>query len=75
MRRKKLGFYIGILILIFLAGSYFIKISIDQGANYNTKSPLLGVIIFHSPIVLIIYLMIIVIFIWLNFKNKNKNKM
>ena len=56
---SKPKFYTGLIILTFLILSYFIKINIDSGSNYETTDTLLGIIIFHSPIILLVYLSII----------------
>jgi len=54
--KNKLLFYLGILILVILAISYFIQIE-TSGTNYIISTPLLGILIFHSPIVLIVYIL------------------
>lgn len=64
--------YIGIAILSILLISFFIKIPIDSGANYITVSPLLGIIIFNSPIVLAAYIAIALFFIYKAFGKKIK---
>ncbi len=53
---SKPKFYAGIVILALLGVSYFIKLNVDSGTNYQTTDTLLGVIIFHSPFILLIYL-------------------
>ncbi len=50
--------FTGITILIVLAISYFIKITADTGANYETTDSLLGALIFHNPFMLLVYLAI-----------------
>jgi len=55
---SKSKFYAGITIIALLAISYFIKIKVDVGSNYEITDSLLGIIIFHSPIALIIYIAI-----------------
>ena len=57
MTNKKY-FFLGILIFLVLILSYLIKFDIDAGANYNIEERLLGVIIFHNPFILGIYLLI-----------------
>lgn len=62
--------WLGAAVLLFLIISYFIKINIEQGANYIIKSSLLGVLIFNNPFVLGIYILISVIFIVKGFKKE-----
>jgi len=62
--------YLGIGILAFLAISYFLKINIDSGANYLIKDSLLGIVIFHNPFILAIYVLIAVVLIVKNFRIK-----
>ena len=59
---KKL-FYTGITILAILIISYFLKFKVDEGANYEVIDTLLGTIIFHNPIIFMIYLIIALTFI------------
>ena len=61
--KRKMYFSLGIIILLFLAISYFIRINTDQGNNYIVKSSLLGVIIFNNPFILGIYIFVGVILI------------
>ena len=56
---SKPKFCIGIIIATILIISYFIKINIDEGTNYQIQDTLLGIIIFHSPIIFSIYLAVI----------------
>lgn len=59
---KKVGFFIsGLVILTILIASYFIKIEIDSGQNYILQTPFLGVIIFHNPFILALYILITII--------------
>ena len=60
---SKSRFYTGIAILIILIMSYFIKMSVESGSNYETQDTLLGILILHKPIFLIVYLIIAVILI------------
>ena len=56
---KRNGYFwsgIGILVLLILL--YFFKINVDAGGNYNVQDSLLGVIIFHNPFILAIYIVI-----------------
>jgi len=65
---SKPKFFTGIIILIILIISYFIKINVEIGANYKTLDTLLGAIIFHNPIILLIYIIISLALILLAFK-------
>ena len=56
--QSKPKFFIGITILAILIISYFIKINVESGANYQTSDSFLGIIIFHNPFVLLVYLAI-----------------
>ena len=48
----------GIFILLFLVLAYFIPLELDSGDNYVVEDTLLGVVIFHSSIVFLLYLTI-----------------
>ena len=61
--KNKFFFYAGILIIIFILLSYFIKVGIDNGENYLVKSSLLGLIIFYNPFILALYILIAAILI------------
>ncbi|MEK6925463.1 MAG: hypothetical protein AABW71_04480 [Nanoarchaeota archaeon] len=61
---NKLKFYFGILIILFLLFSYFISVNVESGANYIVTDTLLGIIIFHSLFVFIVYLIIAIFFIF-----------
>ena len=61
--KRKIYSIIGIVILAFLAISYFIKINIDSGANYIVKDSILGLVIFHNPFILAIYILVAVVLI------------
>jgi len=63
MKNKKISFWVGIIIALFLTLSYYIKISVDSGANYVVKDSLLGIIIFHSPLILALYAIIVLILV------------
>lgn len=65
---NKFRFYIGLLIVLFLVASYFLKIEIDSGANYTVTDSLLGIIIFHSFFVLVAYSLIALFFLVTGFK-------
>jgi hypothetical protein len=49
--------WLGILIIVFLIISYFIKINVDSGDNYVTQDSLLGIAIFHNPFILGLYIL------------------
>ena len=66
--KQKTYFYIGIIILLILLISAFIKIPVESGSNYNITAPLLGILIFYSPIVLGAYIIIASILIFLGLK-------
>ncbi|MBI3334229.1 hypothetical protein HYZ97_01975 [Candidatus Pacearchaeota archaeon] len=53
---------LGACILFLLGISYFITLPSDSGSNFVTQERLLGVLIFHNPFVLGIYL---VLALWL----------
>jgi hypothetical protein len=65
----------GIIILIFLFTSYFIKVEVDSGANFIIEDSILGIIIFHNILFLGIYVMcgIFLILIGLS-RRKNEKK-
>lgn len=69
MKMHEGKFYLGVAILVFLAISYFIKFPIEQGANYITKSSLLGILILNNPFVLVFYIFVSVVFIAKGLKN------
>jgi len=46
----------GIVWFVFLGLSYFIQLETDSGENYIINDTLLGIIIFHNPYVLGIYI-------------------
>jgi len=66
--KQKTYLYIGIIILLLLLISAFIKLPAESGSNYNITTPLLGILIFYSPIVLGIYLITGLILIFLGLK-------
>jgi len=59
----KISFLIGVIISVILISAYFIKVDIEQGSNYITKSSLLGILIFYNPFVMAIYVLIIILLI------------
>lgn len=71
---------IGIVIIFLIVVSYFVTFTVDSGANFETKDRLLGIIIFHNPFILAIYVIISIILIMnksgekrLNSSKKKKN--
>ncbi len=62
--KKRISLLIGLGIIALLIISYFIPITTDKGLNYIINDSLLGIIIFHNPFVLGLYILIGVIFIW-----------
>ena len=58
--KKKVYFWIGIVILALMIISYFIKFQVDSGANYSTLDSLLGIMIFHNPWILGLYILIVI---------------
>jgi surface polysaccharide O-acyltransferase-like enzyme len=67
MQNKKRNLYlfvVGIVLAVFMFISYFIKINVESGVNYNVQDSLLGIIIFHNPIVLALYLLISITLIY-----------
>jgi len=70
MKIKNIKFFvIGVLLFAFLLISYFIPVEFIEEFNIIEDS-LLGVIIFHNPFVLGIYLLVIVLFILKGIRNK-----
>jgi len=69
--KSKLLFYLGILILAILALSYVIKIE-TSGENFITSTPLLGILILHSPIILLVYILIALFLIYKGLGKKIK---
>lgn len=67
---KKILFLLGIAILVLILISYFIPLTIDQGSNFLVKDSLLGVIIFHNPFILGLYILASLALIIKNWKRK-----
>ncbi len=65
---SKTKFFTGITILTLLIISYFIKINVESGSNYEVQDSLLGIIILHNPIVLSICIIIPLVLIFLRIK-------
>lgn len=61
-------FYSGLGILIFLLISYFIRFEVDSGSNYIVEDTLLGILIFHSLFIFIIYILIGAFFVFIGIK-------
>ena len=66
--RMTWSFWAGIIILAFLAVSYFISINVDSGQNYKIYSTLLGEIIFYNPFVLSLYIILAIVLIANSFR-------
>ena len=62
IKNRKLIFS-GLGIFLVLAITYFIKLNVDDGQNYITVERILGIIIFHNPFVLAIYILVAIILI------------
>jgi uncharacterized BrkB/YihY/UPF0761 family membrane protein len=60
MKIKKILFWAGISLVAFMILSYFTKLYVDTGANYNVRDSLLGIVIFHSLPVFVAYILIII---------------
>lgn len=58
MKSRKILFWIGLIIIVLLGASYFIKINIDSGTNYNVEESILAIIIFQNVWVLVLYLLV-----------------
>ncbi len=63
-------FWVGIAIFAILIICYFINISVDTGSNYLTYDTLLGIIIFHNPFILGIFILIGAVFVYLGLRKK-----
>jgi len=66
----KLPFWFGVAIIILLVIGFFVKIKVDSGINFVTYDSLLGIIIFHNPFVLGLYILISVVLIVTGLKRK-----
>ena len=67
--KRKTFLFIGIVILIILAVSYFINLNVENGVNYAIQSSLLGIIIFYNPFILAFYILIAVVLIKKSFSS------
>ncbi len=70
MKRESKYFWSGIGIIVFLTVSYFIKITVDAGSNYQTIESLLAILIFQNKYVLLIYLLFALFLIVKGFESK-----
>ena len=68
--KKKVYFWTGIIILAVIIISYFIKFQVDYGTNYAIKDSLLGMLIFHNPWILGLYILIVIFLILKGIKIK-----
>ncbi len=68
--KKKIWLYFGLAISVFLALSYFVKINTESGANYIVEDSLLGIVIFHNPFILLLYLLIAIVLIVMGIDRK-----
>jgi len=55
---------LGLTWIFILILSYFIKINVESGSNYNVEDRILYIIIFHNPYVLGIYLLLAIILLF-----------
>ena len=56
--KKRFGlFSLGIGILVLLVIAYFIPYTAEEGGNYLVKERILGIIIFHNPFILALYIL------------------
>lgn len=60
---KKYYFFPGVIILIVILISYFTRIKVNSDINSITYDKLLGIVIFHNPFILLIYIVIAIILI------------
>ncbi len=61
LKVKKRFLFPGLIILILLAASYFVEISMLDEFGNTIITPLLGILIFYNPFVLGLYGLIIVV--------------
>ena len=54
---RKNYFFAGLGIILLMFFLYLIKIDVDSGANYIIKDSMLGIIIFHNPFILGLYIL------------------
>ena len=66
--RGKVCFFTGIAIIALIIISYFIKVKMSSGFNYISYTPLLGVLIFHNPFILTLYVLIAIILVFYGIK-------
>jgi uncharacterized membrane protein len=60
MKTRETLFWVGIGLAVLFVLSYFVKIRVETGYNYMIDDSLMGVIIFHNPIIFIIYVLILI---------------
>lgn len=70
MKKINWNSFVGFGILLVLAVSYFIKIEVDSGSNFVVNDSLLGIVIFHNPFVLGLYVLIGGYFLIMDLKKK-----
>lgn len=68
---KRGRFWAGVTIVLVLIASYFVKFRIDSGANYELHDSLLGIVIFHNPFILGLYVLIATVLIFNGLKKKS----
>lgn len=68
--RKERYFWAGIIIALLIVVSYFVKIKVEAGLNYEVYDSILGILIFHSPIVFALYALISIVLIVKGLKRK-----
>ena len=57
--KRDFSLWSGIIIVILLLASFFVKIKVDSGANFVIKDSLLGILIFHNPAVFGFYILVV----------------
>lgn len=67
------NFFLGISILFILIISYFVKIEADEGINFIVQDTLLGILIFHNPFILALYILGIIFLIVSGLEKDKKN--
>jgi len=72
MKKNDLFLILGIVWFILLGVFYTIKIGVDEGSNYVIQDSILGIIIFHSFWILLLYIFIGATLIFFGFNKKKK---
>ena len=62
----------GVFIVLTLIVSYFIKINVDSGGNYTINERALGILIFHNPFILALYILVAIVLIAKGRKGLNR---